>query len=40
MQDFMKGRCGADDLTYGMCALAAVLAVIGAIADVRWLSWV
>ena len=40
MNDFMKGRNGADELTIVMGFAGIVIAMIGSMARVQWLSWV
>lgn len=40
MQDFMKDRYGADELTYTLGVGGMVLALIGTLIQVRPLSWV
>ena len=38
MNDFMKGRNGADELTIVMGFAGIVIAMIGSIARIQWLS--
>ena len=40
MNDFMKGRNGADELTIVMGFAGSVIAMIGSIAHIQWLSWI
>lgn len=40
MNDFMKGRNGADELTIVMGFAGIVIAMIGSIARIQWLSWI
>ena len=40
MNDFMKGRTGADELTIVICFAGIVIAMIGSIARIQWLSWI
>ena len=40
MNDFMKGRNGADELTIVMGFVGIVIAMIGSIAHIQWLSWI
>ena len=40
MNDFMKGRNGADELTIVMGFAGIVIAIIGSIARIQWLSWI
>ena len=40
MNDFMKGRNGADELTIVMGLAGIVIAMIGSIARIQWLSWI
>ena len=40
MNDFMKGRNGADELTIVMGFAGIVIAMIGSMARVQWLSWI
>ena len=40
MNDFMKGRNGADELTIVMGFAGIVIAMIGSIAHIQWLSWI
>ena len=40
MNDFMKGRNGADELTIVMGFAGIVIAMIGSLARVQWLSWI
>lgn len=40
MNDFMKGRNGADELTVVMGFAGIVIAMIGSIARIQWLSWI
>ena len=40
MNDFMKGRNGADELTIVMGFAGIIIAMIGSMARIQWLSWV
>ena len=40
MNDFMKGRNGADELTIVMGFAGIIIAMIGSIARIQWLSWI
>ena len=40
MNDFMKGRNGADELTIVLGFAGIVIAMIGSMARVQWLSWI
>ena len=40
MNDFMKGRNGADELTIVMGFVGIVIAMIGSMARIQWLSWI
>ena len=40
MNDFMKGRNGADELTIVMGFSGIVIAMIGSMARIQWLSWI
>ena len=40
MNDFMKGRNGADELTIVMGFAGIAIAMIGSLARVQWLSWI
>ena len=40
MNDFMKGRNGADELTIVMGFAGIVIAMIGSMARIQWLSWI
>ena len=40
MNDFMKGRNGADELTIVMGFAGIVIAMVGSIARIQWLSWI
>lgn len=40
MNDFMKGRNGADELTIVMGFAGIIIAVIGSMARIQWLSWI
>lgn len=40
MNDFMKGRNGADELTIVLGFFGIVLAMIGSLAHFQWLSWI
>ena len=40
MNDFMKGRNGADELTIVMGFTGIVIAMIGSLARIQWLSWI
>ena len=40
MNDFMKGRNGADELTIVMGFAGIIIAMIGSIAHIQWLSWI
>lgn len=40
MNDFMKGRNGADELTIVMGFAGIVIAMIGSLARIQWLSWI
>ena len=40
MNDFMNGRNGADELTIVMGFAGIVIAMIGSIARIQWLSWI
>ena len=40
MHDFTKGRKGADELTIVMGFAGIILAMIGSIARIQWLSWI
>ncbi len=40
MNDFMKGRNGADELTIVMGFAGIVIAMIGSTARIQWLSWI
>ncbi|MFQ7392567.1 MAG: hypothetical protein ACLRM9_04250 [Collinsella aerofaciens] len=40
MNDFMKGRNGADELTIVTGFAGIVIAMIGSIARIQWLSWI
>lgn len=40
MQDFMKDRYGVDEFTYVLGILGMVLALLGALIDIRPLSWI
>ena len=40
MNNFMKGRNGADELTIVMGFAGIVIAMIGSIARIQWLSWI
>ena len=40
MNDFMKGRNGADELTIVMGFAGIIVAVIGSMARIQWLSWI
>ena len=40
MNDFMKGRNGADELTIVMGFVGIVIAMVGSIARIQWLSWI
>lgn len=39
MDNFMKGRYGADELTTTIGLLGMLLALIGGLAHTRWLTW-
>ena len=39
MNDFMTGRNGADELTIVMGFAGIVIAMVGSIARIQWLSW-
>ena len=40
MNDFMKGRNGADELTIEMGFAGIIIAIIGSMARIQWLSWI
>ncbi len=40
MNDFMKGRNGADELTIVMGFAGIVIAMIGSMTRIQWLSWI
>lgn len=40
MDNFMKGRNGADELTIMLGFFGIILAMIGSIAHFQWLSWI
>jgi len=40
MNDFMKGRNGADELTIVMGFAGIIIAMIGSMARIQWLSWI
>ena len=40
MNDFMKGRNVADELTIVMGFAGIIIAMIGSIAHIQWLSWI
>lgn len=40
MNDFMKGRNGADELTIVLGLTGIVIAMIGSMARIQWLSWI
>lgn len=40
MQDFMKDRYGVDDLTIALGGISIILALIGTVAKVGFLSWI
>lgn len=40
MNDFMKGRYGADELTTVMGLLGMILVIIGTLFNLRWLSYI
>ena len=40
MNDFMKGRNGADELTVVLGFAGIIIAIIGSMARIQWLSWI
>ena len=40
MNDFMKGRNGADELTVVLGFAGIIIAMIGSMARIQWLSWI
>ena len=40
MNDFMKGRNGADELTIVLGFAGIIIAMIGSMARIQWLSWI
>ena len=40
MDNFMKGRNGADELTIVLGFFGIILAMIGSLAHFQWLSWI
>ena len=40
MNDFMKGRNGADELTIVLGFIGIIFAMVGSMARIQWLSWI